>query len=1371
MESRRDRVMALVVGILLALPFSASAHGVILDGTSTEWSTRLPNASNLGIVVRDANGQGELVFQDASGDQRTDLGAGAAEDITVVRITVGSLGPVAGLAIFIRTATPPDANAQFQVAIDMDRIAGSGNLDFGGYGDTQVGSAARWEFLVQTRFTSCGNTICAATVYLADWTVLPGALAARGAEGVEIFVPATMLGIAGPPPAGMGLTIASFHSVDPVGDNTQDIGGPGVSNAIDVVTDYGDPATSGYPNTWSEVSDGVVDYHLSAFTDASGEAISPILIDRFAPAPSNTTSSGEWVVIRNRTSLDIDLSAYKLGDEETPVNSEGMYSFPAGAVVPAGGTYLVAQVADKFFSVFGVYPDAEFGSTVPAVSKMTKFAAWSNGDWGLNNAGDEVLLLNGSNTILDVAVYGSGVYPGVTAFTPAPSGTQVLVRWPTGSDTDDCQVDFANRGNQCLIDTDCADVCLGCFLFACLPQPAGFSCADADLCDGAESCDGNGACQAGSPVDCDDSNPCTSDVCDPSTGTCSHPPVDCDDADPCTVDGCDPSSGCTHAPKDCSDSDLCTTDSCEAATGTCLHAFKDCDDGSVCTDDSCNSATGECQYLFNTAPCDDANACTQNDACQNGTCAGQIISCNDNNMCSVDSCNPASGCEHIPAAPDTSCDLDSDLCTLDHCSGSDLSCSAGLPKDCSDGDVCTNDSCVPASGACQHAFNTASCDDLDPCTTDDRCNLGVCRGTAVSCDDGNFCTEDVCNPVSGECQHLNNTLSCNDGDACTVSDVCSNGLCVGQPLTCDDHNLCTDDSCDPASGCLYLPDDTNACSDGDNCTTDICSGGACVSTAIQCNDNDVCTDDSCNPATGTCQYLPNTASCDDGDACTTSDRCASGSCHGQPLDQDRDGYGPVACGGTDCDDDNGQINPSVFEGPLGSAVCADSLDNNCDGRTDDADLGCHTCVQDIDCSDGNVCNGVETCVNQACLAGTVLDCDDDNVCTNDSCDPVDGCRHENNQLGCDDGNACSVGDQCQAGACVPGAARDCSDGNVCTDDGCDPASGCQHTNNTVACDDGEPCTEGESCSQGICQGGLPVDCSDGNVCTDDTCQSGLGCRHANNTAACDDNKLCSTGDRCLDGVCVGTGILDCDDGNVCTDDACDDALGCQHAANTAACDDGDPCTIDDSCAAGVCGGLPKSCAELDSACATGVCDTASGACLAAPKADGITCDDGDVCTVNDACNAGACLGAANTCDDGNACTDDSCQVGTGCIHQDHERPCDDGDLCTLSDRCQAGQCRGTARDCQAFDGPCAVGTCDPATGQCRAENLADGTSCDDHDPCTRGDTCQNGLCTSGSDTCVEGGGCGCGSAPPLGELTLLFGLALPRLRRRRDNDA
>src|SRR5262249_38699951 len=73
-------------------------------------------------------------------------------------------------------------------------------------------------------------------------------------------------------------------------------------------------------------------------------------------------------------------------------------------------------------------------------------------------------------------------------------------------------------------------------------------------------------------------------------------------------------------------------------------------------------------------------------------------------------------------------------------------------------------------------------------------------GTPLNCDDGNVCTDDACDPVSG-CGHTNNSASCDDGNACTTGDVCVEGACTGGPaLDCDDDNVCTDDSCNPVGG-------------------------------------------------------------------------------------------------------------------------------------------------------------------------------------------------------------------------------------------------------------------------------------------------------------------------------------------------------------------------------------------------------------------------------------------------------------------------------------------------------------------------------------------------------------------------------------------
>lgn len=48
----------------------------------------------------------------------------------------------------------------------------------------------------------------------------------------------------------------------------------------------------------------------------------------------------------------------------------------------------------------------------------------------------------------------------------------------------------------------------------------------------------------------------------------------------------------------------------------------------------------------------------------------------------------------------------------------------------------------------------------------------------AGCDDGNSCTDDICDPQLG-CVHSNNTLPCTDGNACTTNDACNGGVCVG----------------------------------------------------------------------------------------------------------------------------------------------------------------------------------------------------------------------------------------------------------------------------------------------------------------------------------------------------------------------------------------------------------------------------------------------------------------------------------------------------------------------------------------------------------------------------------------------------------------
>ena len=169
-------------------------------------------------------------------------------------------------------------------------------------------------------------------------------------------------------------------------------------------------------------------------------------------------------------------------------------------------------------------------------------------------------------------------------------------------------------------------------------------------------------------------------------------------------------------------------------------------------------------------------------------------------------------------------------------------------ESCDDGNTITGDCC---SAICTFEAMGSSCSDATVCTTGDQCDgVGICTGTALMCDDSNGCTDDTCDPVGG-CEFPPNSAACDDGDACTSGDICSAGSCSsGLPLLCDDANVCTDDRCDPESGCSFVSNSV-ACDDGSACTLGTCDEGRCLSgSAPDCDDLDPCTADACDEIEG-----------------------------------------------------------------------------------------------------------------------------------------------------------------------------------------------------------------------------------------------------------------------------------------------------------------------------------------------------------------------------------------------------------------------------------------------------------------------------------------------------------------------------------------
>ncbi len=232
-------------------------------------------------------------------------------------------------------------------------------------------------------------------------------------------------------------------------------------------------------------------------------------------------------------------------------------------------------------------------------------------------------------------------------------------------------------------------------------------------------------------------------------------------------------------------------------------------------------------------PCDDGDLCTTCDSTTGGPCAGIPVDCSNlDDECNAGTCNAATGlCEAVPANESGTCD-DGDACTVNDECGSGVC--AGIPTDCTllDSD-CSIGVCNSASGICEvSVINEGGfCDDQSPCTTDDTCNGGTCLGDPVDCSHfDNGCTVGVCNEIDGLCELADapNGQPCDDLDPCTENDECNGGTCMGSAKDCSDFNdACLPATCNPSTGDCEFPESETDCNS--NSLPDSCE----VSTVVQ----------------------------------------------------------------------------------------------------------------------------------------------------------------------------------------------------------------------------------------------------------------------------------------------------------------------------------------------------------------------------------------------------------------------------------------------------------------------------------------------------------------------------------------------------------
>ena len=920
-------------------------------------------------------------------------------------------------------------------------------------------------------------------------------------------------------------------------------------------------------------------------------------------------------------------------------------------------------------------------------------------------------------------------------------------------------------GNSCTLDKcskgQCAVVPLG-----------GQPCDDDDKCTEQDACDNLGACKA-VPVNCDDGSPCTAVVgpCTAKNG-CAVVPNDgklCTDGEICTTGDICQGGACQGVKMTCDDDNPCTLDECVSGKG-CLNKANTCDDANDCTFDKCDppkspaapKGTGKgCVHapIDGLKGCSDGDACTEDGACQGDKCSVKLKSCDDDDPCTTDSCVADVGCANLPdASTATACD-DGDACTTNTCDGKGKC--GSVKVDCDDANPCTQDSCHKLKGCITADLaDKVGCEDDDPCTKDTVCQGGFCSGGVVTCP---LCPQGT----DAECAIFDDNDKCNGTWKCVLDGGgLKGGKCVQfpDPVVCDStgDGACLKNRCSSLTGTCAMTEQVNGspCDDGIRCTVgDTCQNGGCMSgvkadcsaLADDCNVAD-CLEDPSVKAGYSCVQLPKagTVICDaDDDGCTAQDTCANGVCKpGKKVDCD--GVGG-ACTVSSCVS-SGKKNFTCKTVPAKEfAPCEDG--QACTGGDFCQGGKCQPGLGKIDCGS----------LDSDCATGI---CDPKANGGAGACMPLP----KNEGKGCNaDDNGCTVKDICVSGMCVPGALPNCSaKSSACALGACQPQGQtyiCLGTpvNEAKPCEaDNDGCTVGDRCQAGACQPGKAMDCSakGGNGgCLVGTCvsigpaQGDCTTKPAQLGTLCDaDNNGCTVEDACnADGACMTGQTVDClAFAGSCATGACTSTgpktFTCAGSPKPdgSKCDaDGNGCTVGDVCAKGVCvpGEAPDCSKEAKGACIAGGCKSKGSdqyLCQPAPKSDGASCDaDGDGCTKGDACVGGLCAkGAQVTCVDFQGfCASAVCQSldagNSKCQVTPKEsypplvppKPCKPSDK---PDKCPAG-----------YD--CITVNAQLDEGECSATKTV---SCDDGDGCTEGDICSQGSCAAGAlKTCDDGDGC------------------------------
>ena len=737
----------------------------------------------------------------------------------------------------------------------------------------------------------------------------------------------------------------------------------------------------------------------------------------------------------------------------------------------------------------------------------------------------------------------------------------------------------------------------------------------------------------------------------------------------------------------------------------------------------------------------------------------------------------------VPAPVDVVADVVVDLCAN---------------KTCNDNNVCTTDSCVAATGACQFdgvPQNGKPCDDGSICTTGEKCSAGVCQGGTVgSCDDFKVCTDDSCDPATG-CKHVNlgSGTACGGGGTCDGAGSCSGGAVPAGMVLIPAGTFWMGCNSAKDSVCSSKPEENpqhkvtlsafymdvtettvaqyKACVDAGKCTAPGSQVPTKYATFPDLTDHPV-NFVSWSQAQQFCQWrgpgidLPTEAQWE---------MAARGSC-----EKNGSTAGDPACAQAMRTYPWGEATPDCTLAVMntGTGGCATTSGCGCDTSSlwavaskpaGDSPYGIHDMAG----------NAWEWSRDAWVAAYAASDQTDPMGLASGSIRPVRGWGFTGTPTLMRASYRGSYAASTQQGGFGLRCARpvDLCAGVACPTlpcgtQACDPATGkcvaALFADNT-ACDDDNACISAGACKAGICQGGVVANCDDGNLCTTDSCSAVNGCGHAANTLPCEaDGSLCTQKDTCSGKICVAGPATACDDGNPCTADSCVAATGkCQFTAAPCTCVPGTKlgCSGSDSFTNGgvgsttsidsyVCGAKPilnETGAEHTYAF-TPECDGQTTVTLTKTSTTAGYLDllilDG-----TQACLGASCLtyglmtngGVATVTFDGNKGqpynivvdgyqgyagaftikTNCVCGAGNACAGIANGTACNDGNACTTGDSCQIGLCQGaTATNCD--DGnACTMDVCDASKG-CQH------TSMPETSPCGGGKACNSaGVCVAG----------------------------------------